>query len=368
MEGDGKMRDVHPHTLATAFALLLILCGSAPAATQAASDTRSPAARSNRTALNVAWAQVLDEHVPLSERQQALSQIEQEAQTGDQHDLYLLGSLYYMGRRASGSLVQQDLDKASLYLSNAAMHGSVLGMAKTAEVMFATHQYREAMNWAQIYGHYALLLPKSGRPHDGYAAELVQRILDKLGRAAMPEVMRDVDSFIASHDAEIRSGTDSKFTGENLHPVPKAKPYVTLNARLAPRAGFVDYLLAFKADGSVANVFLLDAVPDPALGSTLRKYAMEMVIAPAGADAGNALRYAWMPVTYDDGRYRAVPLRGPRLREISDTFRESGWLWIHSHRCLPTVALDSHTPRPATCFRPLRSSPAGAYARRCLRR
>ncbi|MES2313565.1 MAG: hypothetical protein V4566_14830 [Pseudomonadota bacterium] len=299
------MRDVHPRILAIGFAVLLILCSNATAA----ADTQSPAATSSRTALNAAWAQVLDEHVPIIERQQALSQIEQEAQTGDQHDLYLLGSLYYMGRRASGSLVQQDLDKASLYLSNAAMHGSVLGMAKTAEIKFATHQYREAMNWAQIYGHYALLLPKNGRPHDGYAAELVQRILDKLGRSAIPEIMRDVDSFIALHDAEIRAGTESKFTGENLHPFPKAKAYVAPDARFAPRAGFADYLLAFKPDGSVANVFLLDAVPDPALGRTLREYAMEMAIAPAEGSAGNALRYAWMPVTYDDGRYRVTPAR-----------------------------------------------------------
>lgn len=299
------MRRVSPRILATAFVMLLALCSSATVA----ADRQNPAATSSRTALNAAWAEVLDEHVPLIERQRVLVQIEQEAPTGDQHDLYVLGSLYRMGRRASGSLVRQDLDKASLYLSNAAMRGSILGMAKTAEIKFATHQYREAMNWAQIYGHYALLLPRNSRPHDGYAAELVQRVLDKLGKAAMPEIMHDVDSFIALHDAEIRSGTDGKFTEENPHPVPKAKPYVAPDARFAPRAGFVDYLLAFNADGSVANVFLLDAVPDPALGLTLRKYATEMAIAPAEGEAGNALRYAWVPVMYDDGRYRATPLR-----------------------------------------------------------
>jgi TPR repeat protein len=308
MEGDGKMRGVLPRIFATVFAMLLTLCSGATVAAGAA-DTPNPSATSHRAALNAAWAQVLDEHVPLAERQQALAQIEREAQSGDQHDLYVLGSLYRMGQRASGSLVQQDLDKASLYLSNAAMRGSILGMAKMAEIKFATHQYREAMNWAQIYGHYVQLLPKNGRPHDGYAAELVQRVLDKLGKSAMPELMHDVDSFIALHDAEIRSGADSEFTGENPHPVPKAKPYVAPDARFAPRAGFVDYLLAFNADGSVANVFLLDAVPDPALGLTLRKYATEMTIAPAEGDAGNALRYAWMPVTYDDGRYRATPMR-----------------------------------------------------------
>lgn len=300
------MRGQRPHNLATVLATLLILCGSASAATPA--PTQNPVAAPERIALNASWAQVLDKNVPLARRQQALSKIEQEAQTGDQHDMYVLGSLYHIGQHASGSLVQQDLVKASLYLGNAATRGSVLAMAKMAEIKLATRQYREAMNWAQIYGHYALLLPKGDRPHDGYAAELVQRILDRLGKSAMPEVMRDVNSFIASHDADIRAGTDSNLTGEVLHPVPKAKPYIAPNGRITPYAGFADYLLAFNADGSVADAWLLDAVPDADLGLTLRKYAREMRVSPAHAGIGKTLRYAWMPVIYDDGRYRAKPM------------------------------------------------------------
>ncbi len=230
--------------------------------------------------------------------------IEQAAQTGDQHELYVLGSLYHMGQRSHVSPVQQDPVKASLYLGNAAIHGSILAMAKMAELKLAARQYREAMNWAQIYGHYASLLPRSRRPHDGYAAELLQRVIARLGPSAVPDVMRDVDSFIASHDAEIRAGTDSQFTGEIPHPAADARPYVAPAGRFPPRAGFADYLLAFKADGSVADAWLLDAVPDPDLGLTLRKYANEMQIAPLKANTGAAVRYGWVPVMYDDGRYR----------------------------------------------------------------
>jgi hypothetical protein len=251
---------------------------------------------------------VLDKNVPLARRRQELSKIEQAAQAGDQHDLYVLGSLYHMGQHAPGSPVRQDLVKASLYLGNAATRGSVLAMAKMAEIKLATRQYREAMNWAQIYGHYALLLPKGDRPHDGYAAELVQRIVDKLGRSAMPDVMRDVNSFIASHDADIRAGTDSNLTGGVLHPAAKSRPYVAPGGRIAPYAGFADYLLAFNADGSLANAWLLDAVPTSDLGLTLRKYAREMRVPPASARDAKTLRYAWMPVLYDDGRYRVAPV------------------------------------------------------------
>jgi hypothetical protein len=299
------MRDEHPRSLATAVLLLVLLCGSASAATPPPTGS-SPAP--GRIALNGYWAQVLDGSVPLAQRQQALSKIEQEAQTGDQHDLYVLGSLYHMGQHAPGSLVQQDLVKASLYLSNAATRGSVLAMAKMAEIKLATRQYREAMNWAQIYGHYALLLPKGDRPHDGYAAELVQRIIDKLGKSTMPEVMRDVDSFIAAHDADIRSGTDSRLMGAVLHPAPKSKAYVAPHGRIAPHAGFADYFLSFNPDGSVAKAWLLDAVPDAQLGLTLQKYTNEMTVQPTKAGEEKTSRYAWMPVIYDDGRYRAISM------------------------------------------------------------
>jgi hypothetical protein len=299
------MKDQHPRSLATALVLFALLCGSASAAMPVPAE--NPLAP-DRIALNGSWAQVLDKNVPLAQRQQALSKIEQEAQTGDQHDLYVLGSLYHMGQDAPGSLVQQDLVKASLYLGNAATRGSVLAMAKMAEIKFATRQYREAMNWAQVYGHYAMLLPKGDRPHDGYAAELVQRIIDKLGKSAMPEVMRDVDSFIAAHDADIRSGTDSKLTGAVLHPAPKSKAYVTPHGRIAPYAGFADYFLSFNPDGSVAKAWLLDAVPAAELGLTLQKYTNEMTVPPANAGSEKTSRYAWMPVIYDDGRYRATPM------------------------------------------------------------
>jgi hypothetical protein len=294
------------HTLIISLAMFLMPCRDVAAAKPEAAPAPSGTAAPSRAELNASWAQVLNENIPGAQRQQALSWIEQEAQTGDQHDLYLLGSLYHMGQDAHGSLVQRDFVKASLYLGNAAIRGSVLAMAKMAEIKLAMRQYREAMNWAQIYGHYERLLPKSKHPHDGYAAELVQRIADKLGRSAMPGIMNDVNSFIALNDAKIRAGTDSKFATEKLAPAPKSKAYLPPNGRFAPRAGFADCLLAFNADGSLADVWLLDAVPDPELGVILRRYAQEMTIPPMAAGAGSALRYAWMPIMYDDGRYRAA--------------------------------------------------------------
>jgi hypothetical protein len=249
---------------------------------------------------------ILDPQQPLALRRQTLAGLEKNAQDDDQGELYLLGSLYQMGPHASGAAVPQDLDKAALYLGNAALRGSLLAMAKMAEVDLATRKYREAMIWAQVFAHYAMLLPDGERPPGGYTAELVQRIVDKLGRSSIPQVMPDVANFIAQHDASIRAGTSSHFGGKAL-PKPKERHLVTPDRRFAAQSGFADYLLVFGPDGSVAHAWLLDAVPDPVLGETLRHYVREMTVPVESADMGARLRYSWLPVMFDDQRYRVAP-------------------------------------------------------------
>lgn len=271
------------------------LAGTAVAAAPAQDDSTT------------AWSVILDPQQPLAVRQQTLAGLEKHAQNDGQGELYLLGSLYQMGPDASGAPVARDLDKATLYLGNAALRGSLLAMAKMAEIDLATRKYRQAMIWAQVFAHYAMLLPDGERPPEGYTAELVQRILDKLGRSGISQVMPDVANFIARHDATIRAGTSSHFGGKAPRPKPKERSLVTPDGRFAPRSGFADYLLAFRPDGSVAHAWLLDAVPDPALGKTLRHYVREMTLPAATLDAGARLRYAWLPAMYDDHRYRVAP-------------------------------------------------------------
>ena len=261
-------------------------------------------ARNDSTA---AWSVILDPQQPLARRQEMLAKLEQDAQNDGQGELYLLGSLYHMGPHASGAPVPQDLDKATLYLGNAALRGSLLAMAKMAEIKLETRSYREAMIWAQVFAHYAMSLPDDERPPEGYAAELVQRVLDKLGRSSIAQVMPDVANFIAQHDASIRAGTGGHFGARASRPKPKERSVVTPHGRFAEQSGFADYLLAFGPDGSVVHAWLLDAVPDPALGETLRHYVSEMTLPAAPANRGAQLRYAWLPAMFDDHRYRAAP-------------------------------------------------------------
>ena len=299
-----------PRRFCHAISWLCLIVGVAAVMPALAAVPAVPAAAAaGRAASTKTWAVILDPQVPLATRQQALAQLEQSTKSNDQHNLYLLGSLYWMGRHASGAPVQRDLDQAAIYMSNAAIHGSLLGMAKMAEIDLAIHKYSEAMIWAQVYAHYAMQLPRDERPNDGYTAELAQRIIDKLGRVGITQAMPQVINFIALHDADIRAGTDSDFGGRQPHPVSKARPYLTPSYRFEPKSGMADYLLAFHADGSEAHAWLLDAIPDPALGEALQRYAREMTLPPTKAKAGDGLRYAWFPMMFDDHRYRVAPSR-----------------------------------------------------------
>lgn len=252
-----------------------------------------------------AWSVILDPQQPLAARQQTLAWLEKSAPDNDQHDLYLLGSIYRMGADASGAPVPRDLTKATLYLGNAALRGSLLAMAKMAEIKLAEHKYREAMIWAQVFAHYAMQVPDRERPPEGYTAELVQRILDKLGRAGITQVMPDVASFVSRHDPGILAGLRSQSRGKATQPKPEKHFLVTPQGRFPPLSGFADYLLVFRPDGTVEHAWLLDAVPGLMLGGTLRHYVREMTL-PAVPGKGAHVRYVWVPAMYDDHRYRVA--------------------------------------------------------------
>lgn len=270
-----------------------------------ASNSVTPlAAEAHEPMSDAAWAALFDRRVPLADRQHIIAKLEQSPDLKNPHDLYVLGSLYHMGQYAEGSPVQEDWQKASLYLGNAAIHGSVLAMAKMAELKYAEGQYREAMNWAQLYSHYALLTKNDDTsPQESYAAELVSRIMGKLDESAMPAVMKDVNSFVAAHDMDIRAGMAKEATLESQHPHSDGHHYyLPPFGQRFPTSGFADYLVAFQPDGTVANILVMDAVPQPEMGAMLRDKLLNMRIKPAMHD--KALRYAWVPLILGDHSYR----------------------------------------------------------------
>jgi hypothetical protein len=58
--------------------------------------------------------------------------------------------------------------------------------------------------------------------------------------------------------------------------------------------------VASRADGSVSNVGVVDAMPRPEVAAMMHEFAASLTVKPG---TGQTLRYGWMPVMMDDRRY-----------------------------------------------------------------
>ncbi|WP_430387494.1 hypothetical protein [Dyella sp. 20L07] len=292
----------HGKYLALASMLAFASLG-APMAHAGDSANTAPTSQPSLHISDATWASLFDESKPLSERQSLLAGLERDAGSGDAQELYLLGSLYHMGQHAHGSPAQANPDRASIYFANAAVRGSLLAMAKIAEIKLAAGQYREAMNWAQIYVYYAVRQGHKDTVEASYGAELIRRIDYHVERSEMSSIMKDVTSFVAVNNASIKAGLQNHATHADNQPSTGRHHLDVPPGELGPDAGVTDYLITFRADGTATNVQLIDSVPRVDLADTLRLYASGMVLPPLKSGDGDAPRYAWVPIILGDGRY-----------------------------------------------------------------
>jgi hypothetical protein len=255
------------------------------------------------------YRKLLDPKGSLQERQSAFTEVEASAQAGVVKAQYVIGSLYRIGKALPASPVEQDLAKAHLYLSNAAAHGEILAMAKMAELEAASKHQMEAMTWAQIYAHYAMLQPAERRPSNGYLAELVERASRGIQKSQLQDVVDNLNAFVAAHDDTVRSGSEqvNKLSTDMAPESRRDRPMAFGSWGSVPNAGFADYLLTFKPDGTTQDVFLLDAIPDVKLGQILHGSVDGYRVGPAPSSDKTELRLAFVPVMFDDGRYKLKP-------------------------------------------------------------
>lgn len=256
-------------------------------------------------------ARLLDPSAPLEERLAVFREVEALAQSGNRKDMYVVGSLYRIGGQLPACPVARDLDKARLYLSNAATHGEILAMAKMAEMEVSAHHPIEAMTWTQIYGHYAELQPEPYRPSEGYLAELVDRASPGVPKSQMQDVVDHLNAFIAAYDASVRDGIGKDDLTPSADMTPRFIPKRSIafrNGEAIPPAGFVDYYVAFDANGDAVKVLTLDAVPDIKLDGRMHSILSGYKVAPS--TQGVPIRYAFIPVMFDDGKFRLAPKSG----------------------------------------------------------
>lgn len=248
-----------------------------------------------------AWAAIVDHAQPLAKRQQALAQVEANAGELGGMDLYMLGSIYHSGHHSGGLFAHPDLARAALYLGNAATRGSVPAMGKMAQVAFEQRNYREAMNWAQIYAHYVSDRGGHAQAERDFAVELIKRIQPRLGDD-LEKILPDVQTYITAHDAQIQEGSirdalyrsqQPKFDGARLE--------MPANS-LSPQAAIADFMLVFKPDGSVADVLPIDIAPDE---QGMVSMSRALTAARTSATNTHGPRYALMSTVLLSGRHRA---------------------------------------------------------------
>ena len=286
---------------------LLPLLGAstlAAAQTTATPTPSSPTVPAPATA-SALLARLLDTDTAPAVRQQIFADAEQRARAGDTQWQYVVGSL--LNEQDPPAPLHSNPQQALIYLSQAGSHGKILAMAKMAESELAAGNAQEAMDWAQIYAHYQTLQPADQRPSLDYLSELVARITDKLDASQWPKIQADVDAFIAQHDADIRQGP------RTLEHAAEPPVQPTMGTRLRrtssdwlrglsrPRSSFADCLIAFRPDGSIDKLWVIDVLPDSRATEMLHDAAIGAKL-PAVAD-GDATRYAMISVIYDDGRY-----------------------------------------------------------------
>ena len=289
-----------------AMAVLAMGCFVVPSGSARANDTTETAGSASHHRISTAqWAALFDPSIPLAERRSALAIIERDAGAASGDELYLLGSLYHMGQHAPNSPVDTDDAKAATYFANAAMRGTVLGMAKMAEVKIETGDYREAMNWAEIYAHYAAMTGHQASSGLAYSGDLAQRIQENIDASSMESIMKDVRSFVLVNDNAIRDGMATSGLDEpNLHPESKRRYYTPSPTEQLSVAGVGDFLVGFDSEGKAASVQLLDAAPHLSDASAMRSLVASMTVKPVSDGDTRALRYLWIPIVLGGLRYR----------------------------------------------------------------
>ena len=255
-------------------------------------------------------AGLLDPNAPMEQRKSIVGELEALAKDDAEPGLlYLLGSLYRQDPAHSSSPVAQDLARARTLLSRAALHGKIPAMAKMSTIELQAGFRFEANVWAQLYYHYEQDQAKSDpRWTSGFAASILRNALDGFPEEEMESLNSSVGAMITQYDAQIREGLSKLSEGDSMDRFRDARPgkRVLLNSddvqgrRL--ESGMAEYVVEFAADGSVKQLWTIDAWPNPRLARTLRTIALGYRVAP-GVAKDVAGKLGMLPIAYDDLRF-----------------------------------------------------------------
>jgi hypothetical protein len=232
-----------------------------------------------------------------------------------------LGSLYRLGRAHPAGLLDRDVTKAKALLARAALDGYLMAMAGMAEIELRADRPMDAMVWAQAYVHFKRRLePVPEHYTQAYPADLLDRIYGRLGRSSAieAEIAEYVSAFVATHGPKIEaahgkpsSGTATCRSASQDLPTQRIaddkgrfRVLQTRASRAIHSPGLVLFKLVIAPDGQVANVMVMDSLPDEAAAEGLRESVERMRFNPVAGDS--PMRVVLLPMSFDD---RSVRLR-----------------------------------------------------------
>lgn len=255
-------------------------------------------------------AGLLDPSAPIDKRREIAAEIE--VLTKDDSEpglLYLLGSLYHQDPARSSSPLPQDIDRARELLSRAALHGKVPAMAKLSTIELQAGNRFEANVWAQLFYHYAKQQAKvDPRWSEGLAASILRNALVGFPKSEMDALNESVGAMIAQYDVQIMQGLGRIAEASAGNRFRDARPgkRMLLNSRDTSgrtyEAGVAEYVIEFASDGTLKQLWSLDAWPNPKLAKVLRNLALGFRIdAKLASEADGVVGI--LPLEFVDGRY-----------------------------------------------------------------
>ncbi len=253
---------------------------------------------------------LLDPNAPLDERREIAAEIEVLTRDNTDPDLlYLLGSLYHQDPDHSSSPLPQNIDRARELLSRAALHGKVPAMAKLSTIELQAGNRFEANVWAQLFYHYAKEQAKvDPRWSEGLAASILRNALVGFPKSEVDALNESVGAMIAQYDAQIRQGLGAiaGVAANNRFKDARRGNRVLLNSTDALgrtyESGVAEYVIEFAADGTLKQLWSLDAWPNPKLAKVLRNLALGFRIDAKLANEADGVM-GILPLEFVDGRY-----------------------------------------------------------------
>lgn len=216
------------------------------------------------------------------------------ADQGNSFAQYIVGTLYRMGDDHPAKVVKRDLDKAELYLSNAAIQGELGAMAGMAQIKLNRGQPGDGLIWAWAFVEFGSKkddATSSDKLVDQYAEYLFSRCMNALGpagQAKMKEFDQYSQAFYARYGERILKrvkgnpvlitggGPEIIFEGESVLPAP--------SGFLAQRFAYPDFypgyatlLVQIDPTGKAVNAAVIDAEPNGAVGAYFARQVLTRV-------------------------------------------------------------------------------------------